>query len=56
MFRRNVKGICLGVTSRGAKEAEEQANNVRDHSAKEGFLEIACQYPEMAEQAERQSW
>jgi len=41
---------------RRAKEAEEQANNVRDQSAKEGFLEIARQYREMAEQAERQGW
>jgi hypothetical protein len=39
-----------------AKEAEEQANKVRDHSAKQGFLHIAGQWREMAEQAERQGW
>jgi hypothetical protein len=41
---------------RRAKEAEEQANKVRDPSAKEGFLDIARQWREMAEQAERQGW
>jgi hypothetical protein len=39
-----------------AKEAEEQANKVRDLSAKQDFLDIARQYRKMAEQAERQGW
>jgi hypothetical protein len=37
-----------------AKEAEEQANKTRDAATKQGFLEIARQYREMAEHAERQ--
>jgi hypothetical protein len=39
-----------------AKEAEDQANKVRDSGAKQGFLDIARQWREMAEQAERQGW
>ena len=39
-----------------AKEAEEQANKVRDPSAKQGFLDIARQWREMAEQADRHGW
>ena len=34
-----------------AKEAEEQATKTNDSFAKQGFLEIARQYREMAEQA-----
>jgi len=41
---------------RRAKEARDQANKVRDPFAKEGFLEIARQYRELAEQAERRGW
>jgi hypothetical protein len=36
-----------------AKEAEEQAAKTRDPGAKDGFLEIARQYRELANQAER---
>ena len=36
-----------------AKEAEEQANQTRDAATKQGFLEIARQYRQLAEQAER---
>jgi hypothetical protein len=36
------------------KEAEEQANKIRDPSAKQGFLNIAHQWRAIAEQAERQ--
>jgi hypothetical protein len=39
-----------------AKEAEEQASKVRDHAAKQGFLDIARQWRELAEQAERHGW
>jgi hypothetical protein len=39
-----------------AKEAEEQANKVRDPGARQGFLDIARQWREMAEQAERHGW
>jgi hypothetical protein len=36
-----------------AKEAEEQAEKIRDPATKQGFLDIARQWREMAEQAER---
>jgi hypothetical protein len=39
-----------------AKEAEEQAAKVRDHASKQGFVDIARQWREMTEQAERQGW
>ena len=39
-----------------AKEAEGQAAKTNDSFAKQGFLEIARQYREMAEQAERDGW
>jgi len=39
-----------------AKEAEEQANQARDGVTKHGFLDIARQYREMADQAERHGW
>jgi hypothetical protein len=39
-----------------AKEAEKQANKTRDPSAKEGFQDIARQWRELAEQAERHGW
>jgi hypothetical protein len=37
-----------------AKDAEEQADKTRDPFAKKGFLEIARQYRELADQAEPQ--
>jgi nicotinamide-nucleotide amidase len=37
-----------------AKEAEEQASKTRDPSAKQGVLDLARQWRELAEQAERQ--
>jgi hypothetical protein len=39
-----------------AKEAEAQAAKTIDSSAKEGFLEVARQYREMADQAEQYGW
>jgi hypothetical protein len=39
-----------------AKEAEEQAAKTNDSFAKHGFLEIARQYREMAQQAEQHGW
>jgi hypothetical protein len=36
-----------------AKEAEEQASKIHDTQLKEGFLEIARQWRELAKQAER---
>jgi hypothetical protein len=39
-----------------ATEAEEQANKTRDAATKQGFLEIARQYQQMAEHAERHGW
>jgi len=39
---------------RRAKEAEEQANRSREQSTREGFLDIARQWRDMADQAERQ--
>jgi hypothetical protein len=39
-----------------AQEAEEQADKVRDPSAKQGFLDVARRYRDMADQAERHGW
>jgi hypothetical protein len=41
---------------RHAKEAEEQANKTRDAATKQGFLDVARQWREMAAHAERQCW
>jgi len=39
-----------------AKEAEQQANKVSDRSVKQSFLDIARQWRELADQAERHGW
>jgi hypothetical protein len=41
---------------RRAKEAEEQAKKASDEQTKRGFLDIAREYWEMAERAERGGW
>jgi hypothetical protein len=41
---------------RRAKEAEEQANKTHNSVTKQGFLDVARQWREMAEQAERDGW
>jgi hypothetical protein len=41
------------TVSRAAKEAEQQAGKIHDTQLKEGFLEVARQWRELAEQAER---
>jgi len=38
-----------------AKEAEDEANKTRDPFTNWGFLAIACQYRELAEQADLQA-
>src|SRR5262245_23863798 len=39
-----------------AREAEEQASKVRDHRLKQSFLDIARQWRELADQADRHGW
>jgi hypothetical protein len=41
---------------RRAKEAEENATKTSNSVTREGFLDIARQWREMAEQAERDGW